>query len=163
MEAIINESTTEKRGIFPETTGKAADEWKAAVQTWRVPYWDWARKQSWPDGTGSYEKGYNNFGMPYVFMLPEVPIYLPGKPVMYYKNPLVDFENPKKVDGKPLKFGDKALGDWAIKDFTRGYNKKNPAQQKLETLPVGEQPSLLVIADDRSGVDAQRQVVMALS
>ncbi|KAI1084788.1 common central domain of tyrosinase-domain-containing protein [Whalleya microplaca] len=85
-----------------------SQEWYNAADTWRLPYWDWARKQS-----------YNNeFALPEVFTLLEVPIYPPSGQTIH-PNPLWGFENPEKgSDGKSLPMGKMPKGkeQWSIND-----------------------------------------------
>ncbi|KAH7147138.1 hypothetical protein B0J13DRAFT_622059 [Dactylonectria estremocensis] len=89
-------------------------EWKKAADTWRLPYWDWARKQS-------YDQEYS---LPAVLMVDQVTIYPPDKPEGQtgVTNPLWGFANPETVDGKPdgkpRPFGDMPKGKtkWAIPD-----------------------------------------------
>ncbi|KAF4341939.1 tyrosinase precursor [Fusarium beomiforme] len=89
--------------------------WKKAADGWRLPYWDWARKQEYTQ----------NFALPEVLTLTTVAIFPPqGLKVpinnpQAYPNPLYGFGNPEKnADGTPRPLGqmpaDKAL--WNIKD-----------------------------------------------
>ncbi|KAK3296423.1 common central domain of tyrosinase-domain-containing protein [Chaetomium fimeti] len=39
--------------LIPEVPGTAQEEWKAAANTWRLPYWDWAQKKTRPSADGS--------------------------------------------------------------------------------------------------------------
>lgn len=100
-----------------------ATRWHESADQWRLPYWDWARKQS-------YTK---NFAVPYLFSLEVVPVYLPfQKPLMDYSNPLWKFDNPEKgPDDMPLAMGDMPPGKekWNIKDDV-------PYESKGETLYV---------------------------
>ncbi|KAF4461201.1 hypothetical protein FALBO_12005 [Fusarium albosuccineum] len=83
-------------------------EWKAAADTWRLPYWDWARKQK-------YNKKYS---LPAVLLVDQTTIYPPDKPEGQtgVENPFWGFSNPEKDNGKPRKFGSMPEGktDWNI-------------------------------------------------
>jgi hypothetical protein len=99
-----------------------ATEWNNAADTWRLPYWDWARRQP-----------YNNeFSLPYALTLDLVRIYPPTGEVNH-PNPLWGFDNPEKdpQDGRPLPFGQMPKGkeQWNIKD-----DVSDDSQPKL---PVG--------------------------
>ncbi|KAJ4319923.1 hypothetical protein N0V84_006106 [Fusarium piperis] len=100
-------------------TGEVRDEWIAAANSWRLPYWDWAQRQT-------YEGYENSFSLPYACILDHVPIYPPTGP-RARPNPLVSFVNPEKdAKGVPLPFGqmppDKEA--WNIKD--NATDKKHP-------------------------------------
>ncbi|KAF4990549.1 hypothetical protein FGRMN_8410 [Fusarium graminum] len=102
--------------------------WKKAADGWRLPYWDWARKQKYTQ----------NFALPQVLTLETVEIFppqdlkVPIKNPETYPNPLFGFENPeKKADGTPLPLGqmpgNKSL--WNIKDndeHNKGNSPANP-------------------------------------
>ncbi|KAK7424587.1 hypothetical protein QQZ08_008597 [Neonectria magnoliae] len=77
--------------------------WKNAANTWRMPYWDWARKQTYTQ----------NFALPEVLTQLTVEIFPPEslkdkfQNAAAYPNPLYSFENPEKnADGSPRKLGD---------------------------------------------------------
>ncbi|KPM45298.1 hypothetical protein AK830_g1254 [Neonectria ditissima] len=94
--------------------GPQKTEWKQAADTWRLPYWDWARKQS-------YNQQYS---LPAVFLVDQVTIYPPDKPQGQtgVLNPFWGFTNPETVDGtkngKPRPFGQMPEGktQWNIPD-----------------------------------------------
>ncbi|KAM0421046.1 hypothetical protein ACHAPT_011117 [Fusarium lateritium] len=91
--------------------GDQKDEWTNAANSWRLPYWDWAQRQT-------YEGYENSFSLPYACVLPQVPIYPPDgeKP---YPNPLVGFVNPEKdANNESLPFGKMPPGKekWNIHD-----------------------------------------------
>ncbi|RWA09877.1 hypothetical protein EKO27_g5246 [Xylaria grammica] len=95
-------------------TKSKAREWNEAADTWRLPYWDWAQRQT-----------YNNlFSLPEVFTKETVRIYPePGMTktgdARHYPNPLWGFENPEKgPDCKPLKMGEMPADkkQWNIPD-----------------------------------------------
>lgn len=98
-------------------TGPEEEEWQDARNTWRLPYWDWARKQKYENDDGtSYNEG---FALPYVFTLPKVAIYPPSGTKLDQDNPLWGFVNPEKdANGDPLPMGSMP-GDkkkWNIND-----------------------------------------------
>ncbi|KAI1099645.1 common central domain of tyrosinase-domain-containing protein [Jackrogersella minutella] len=90
-----------------------AEKWNEAADTWRLPYWDWAQRQTYND----------EFSLPEVFTKDTVKLYGPlaydteyKKP---YPNPLWGFENPEKgSDRKPLAMGKMPENkeQWKIKD-----------------------------------------------
>lgn len=92
-------------------TGDEAEHWKKQAREWRLPYWDWARKQKYAE----------SFAVPEVLTVNNVNIFPPesagdkyGKitevdgigRTTAYPNPLYGFENPE-VDrqGNPRQFG----------------------------------------------------------
>ncbi|KAL7936597.1 hypothetical protein V8C35DRAFT_295919 [Trichoderma chlorosporum] len=72
-------------------------EWIQAATTWRLPYWDWARKQHYN----------NNFAVPNLFTRDTVTIWLPnGVEQNNYPNPFWSFQNPEVYEnGNPRPFG----------------------------------------------------------
>ncbi|KAF5672507.1 tyrosinase precursor [Fusarium heterosporum] len=103
--------------------------WHRAADNWRMPYWDWARRQEYDQ----------DLVLPKVLTEESVHIYPPataqGRYAAdgLYPNPLLRFENPEKTPetGVPLPFG-KLPGDkssWNIED--------NPAIH--EELPLKEE------------------------
>ncbi|KIL88341.1 hypothetical protein FAVG1_08420 [Fusarium avenaceum] len=87
-----------------------ATEWRKAADTWRLPYWDWARKQK-----------YNQqYALPEVLIFPTTTTYPPSNPrgETNVENPFWGFQNPEKKDGKPRAFGDMPEGktEWNIQD-----------------------------------------------
>ncbi|KAI5862472.1 common central domain of tyrosinase-domain-containing protein [Durotheca rogersii] len=92
-----------------------ADLWNTSADSWRLPYWDWAQKQT-----------YNNrFSLPFACITETVYIFLPHGPAAH-PNPLWGFVNPEKGDdGKPLKMGEMPAGKekWNIND---GISKDEP-------------------------------------
>ena len=102
MDDVINDLKPDRYNI---------QDWKRAKDLWRLPYWDWARRQSYND----------EFSLPYVFTIPEVTLQLPGKKFIKHPNPLWGFDNPEKdAKGKPLPFGKMPPGKekWNIPDDT---------------------------------------------
>nr|RBQ94040.1 hypothetical protein FVER53263_03534 [Fusarium verticillioides] len=93
-----------------------ADEWFTAAKHWRMPYWDWARRQRY----------HEDLVCPPVLTQGAVRIYPPTTIKNQfprsglYPNPLVGFENPEKHPntGKPLPFGSMPgkKSKWNIKD-----------------------------------------------
>lgn len=99
-----------------------ADSWRKAADSWRLFYWDWARKQKYPKNTNPDVQAWDDFGVPYLFSLQTVPISLPSGWDHDYPNPLWNFVNPEKTKdtNKPLPFGQMPEGkaQWNIKDDT---------------------------------------------
>ncbi|OBS20401.1 hypothetical protein FPOA_06772 [Fusarium poae] len=90
-------------------------QWNEAKDTWRMPYWDWARQQSYNE----------DFAYPQVLVQGPVRIFPPKSikkfypPSGLYANPFWSFENPEKDnDGNPRAFGDMPKGkrDYNIED-----------------------------------------------
>ena len=91
--------------------------WMNGAYQFRLPYWDWARKQSY-DG---------NFAIPEVCILEKLEIILVGgKTDPNFPNPLVGFTNPRGVA-----MGDSSMGVNAIKD---DVDEQDPSN----TLPVSD-------------------------
>ncbi|KAG7405290.1 hypothetical protein LZL87_006534 [Fusarium oxysporum] len=89
--------------------------WTTAKDTWRMPYWDWARQQSYNE----------DFAYPQVLVQGPVRIFVPEKVKEYYPpsglyaNPFWSFENPEKDEhGNPCAFGKMPKGkrDYNIED-----------------------------------------------
>lgn len=111
MKLIINDWTSEHGLPISET-----DEWYTAAKHWRMPYWDWARRQRY----------HEELVCPPVLTQGAVRIYPPATIKNQfprsglYPNPLLGFENPENdpKTGKPLPFGS-MLGNkakWNIQD-----------------------------------------------
>ncbi|CAM1500554.1 Fc.00g097160.m01.CDS01 [Cosmosporella sp. VM-42] len=90
-------------------------DWLAAADTWRMPYWDWARQQSYTE----------DFAYPKILVQGPVRIFPPDAVKQYYPpsglyaNPFWGFEIPEKdKHGNPLPFGKMPKGkrDWNIED-----------------------------------------------
>lgn len=82
--------------------------WLDAANQFRLPYWDWARKQTY----------IGTFGLPELFTQEVVKILRPdGTYDDNYTNPLWKFQNPK---GPNVPMGDPSMGKWAIKDDSSG-------------------------------------------
>ncbi|KAF5001204.1 hypothetical protein FGRMN_1228 [Fusarium graminum] len=103
--------------------------WQQAKDTWRMPYWDWARRQSYSE----------DFAYPQVLVKGPVRIFPPKSvkkfypPSGLYANPFWSFENPEQDDdGNPLAFG--AMPDdkckYNIEDDPVEHNKEPPFSEK---------------------------------
>jgi hypothetical protein len=98
MKLIINDWVSKNGLPISE-----ADEWYKVARHWRMPYWDWARRQ----------KCHEDLVCPPVLTQGAVRIHPPTviKNQFHqsglYPNPLLGFENPEKdpETGKPLPFG----------------------------------------------------------
>ena len=96
-------------------TGDEQQEWMNAAQTWRLPYWDWARKQA----------SATSYTLPFVLAQSTVTIFPPPSASISntnsYNNPAWKFSNPEKdSNGTALPFGQMPPGktQWNIKDNT---------------------------------------------
>ena len=127
------------RKLIDNWAGKGSEEaiiseqdaqvWRAAADTWRLFYWDWARKQNYPqEVTPGGDSSWQDFGIPYLFSLQVVPVWDPKtqQRVSDYENPLWNFNNPEKgLDGKSLRFG-------TMPEDKKRYNiPDNPAKSDL--------------------------------
>ena len=99
-------------------SGQELTDWTIAKDTWRLPYWDWARTSK------------QHYALPDAVSQPTVAIYPPStaniKNPGAYPNPLTGFVNPEKgKDGKPLPFGQMPAGkeQWNIKDDNTDLSK----------------------------------------
>lgn len=105
-----------------------AKKWYATADSWRLPYWDWAAKQSYVD----------NFACPEVLTLPTVRIFPPESlsdvypQPKKYPNPFWDYENPEQDDdGNPLPFGDMPAH---VEDFNISADGGIPVSSYMELL-----------------------------
>ena len=96
-------------GKLPDPTEEA--EWRKSASRFRLPYWDWARKQGY---TG-------NFGVPQVCTMEKVKIVAPGGKYEERENPLVCFKNPS---GKPM--GHASMGDNKVRDHKLTHGRVLP-------------------------------------
>ncbi|CAG7564494.1 unnamed protein product [Fusarium equiseti] len=103
--------------------------WTTAKDTWRMPYWDWARQQSYNE----------DFAYPQVLVQGPVRIFVPEKvkafypPSGLYANPFWSFENPEKDEhGNPCKFGTMPKGkrDYNIEDDPVNHDDAPPRDKK---------------------------------
>ncbi|EXL58350.1 hypothetical protein FOCG_01893 [Fusarium oxysporum f. sp. radicis-lycopersici 26381] len=111
MKLIIHECVSKHELPISE-----ADEWYKVARTWRMPYWDWARRQRYDE----------DLVCPPVLTQVAVRIYPPATMKNQfprsglYPNPLLSFENPEKdpKTGKPLPFGSmpEVKTKWNIQD-----------------------------------------------
>lgn len=119
--------------------------WRSAADTWRMPYWDWARQQSYTE----------DFAYPQVLVQGPVRIFVPDAlkgfypPSGLYANPFWGFENPEKDDeGNPLPFGKMppTKRDWNIEDDPVKHDPAPPQDPKDENqwIPVRIATSLVV-------------------
>ncbi|KAM0229071.1 hypothetical protein ACHAPO_010226 [Fusarium lateritium] len=104
-------------------------QWNEAKDTWRMPYWDWARQQSYNE----------DFAYPQVLVQGPVRIFPPESIKKYYPpsglyaNPFWSFENPEKDDdGNPRAFGDMPKGkrDYNIEDDPVKHNPAPPRDKE---------------------------------
>ena len=109
-----------------KVSGDEKQLWLAAASQFRLPYWDWARKQKYTDKP--------KFGVPEICTKDSWPILEPGRDrkVVPFPNPLTGYNNPKMVDGKNVPFGDASMGKYAIPDDIEKDGKK----QITRVLPV---------------------------
>ncbi|KAM5350817.1 hypothetical protein ACJ41O_007322 [Fusarium nematophilum] len=106
-----------------------AKQWVASKDKWRMPYWDWARKQSYTE----------DFAYPQILVQGPVRIWVPDAVKEYYPpsglyaNPFWSFENPEKDKyGHPLPFGKMPKGkrDWNIEDNPVTHDAAPPRDDK---------------------------------
>lgn len=135
---------------WPDVNSDEKKLWREAAMTWRLPYWDWAQKQ-----TNS-----KTFTLPSVLTKPKVRIYPPGtgtdQTVHEMGNPLWEFENPTRVNGEPVPFGDSRMGEQAIKSSyvnSRAKNKDAPSN----VIPVGRNATQEYRTDCSSGIVVHAQ------
>ena len=98
-----------------------------AASQFRLPYWDWARKQV---STGAY-------GIPQLCIADKVDIVKPGAKGVTepFDNPLTGFTNPKKnSSGQNVPMGDQSMGRNAVPD--NRVEVKVQGQTTVKTLPV---------------------------
>ncbi|KAI4209158.1 MAG: hypothetical protein LQ351_007874 [Letrouitia transgressa] len=83
--------------------------WSTAASQFRLPYWDWARKQPYTQ----------DYGIPQICTQPTWPVIQPGTngKTILIENPLTGFSNPKRnSQNQRVPMGDKLMGANAIKD-----------------------------------------------
>ncbi|KAM0425576.1 hypothetical protein ACHAPT_009107 [Fusarium lateritium] len=129
MKAIIDEWKLQ---------GDEHAKWREAANTWRMPYWDWARKQVYAE----------TFALPEVLTMSAVKIFPPtSKADLYpekdaYPNPLYGFDNPEKYDDteEPRPFGKMPEGEekYSIRDRPKDENNPRPSRPaNNQVLPWG--------------------------
>jgi len=115
--------------------GEELNDWITAKDTWRMPYWDWARQQSYNE----------DFAYPQVLVQGPVRIFVPEKVKEYYPpsglyaNPFWSFENPEKDEhGNPCAFGKMPRGkrDYNIEDDPVDHNNAPPTCKDKVWMPV---------------------------
>ncbi|KAJ4265994.1 hypothetical protein NW762_003967 [Fusarium torreyae] len=111
-----------------------AEDWYAVAETWRMPYWDWARHQKYIEDLVCPQ--ILTQGPVHSFPPHAVKDYHP--PSGLYANPFWNFENPEKDEktGKPLPFG--TMPDnkerWNIKD-NQIVHDEFPLQEACDWAP----------------------------
>ncbi|KIL84922.1 hypothetical protein FAVG1_11792 [Fusarium avenaceum] len=111
MQLVINDWVLES-GL----SALDAEDWHAAADIWRMPYWDWARRQGYDE----------DLVLPQVLTQATVRIFPPDAVKNHFSadgvhpNPLLGFDNPEKNEetGEPLPFGNlpEFKSTWNIKD-----------------------------------------------
>ena len=82
------------------------DIWRNAASLFRLPYWDWARKNTISS-------------IPQICTLEKIEIVMPGGQDLLFSNPLICFRNPKlDKEGKNVAMGDPLMEENAIEDDT---------------------------------------------
>lgn len=119
--------------------------WNTAKDTWRMPYWDWARQQSYNEEIVS----------PQVLLQESVRIFPPESvkrqyhPSGLYTNPLWSFKNPEKDgDGNPHPFGDmpKDKKEYNVPDNPVKHDPTPPQDEKDSPwMPVSSRKTTLFI------------------
>jgi tyrosinase len=112
-----------------------AEDWHAAADNWRMPYWDWARLQEYDE----------DLVLPQVLTQATVRIFPPDAVQNHfsadnlYPNPLLGFENPEKNQetGEPLPFGNLpgVKSTWNIKDNPAVHDEL-PLKEDCDWAPV---------------------------
>lgn len=115
----VPENEKEIREAFKKMDDADKGVWKAAADSWRFPYWDWATKQVY-DSHGSLPVVTEQYAIPVLCSLDTVQIWPPSGLVQDYPNPLAKFENPEKDPGtnKPRMFGH-------LSDMNKRFNIKD--------------------------------------
>jgi hypothetical protein len=102
-------------------------QWQAALNKWRFPYWDFGLKSTDP----SYNDG--RFGLPKLFTLPQVAILRANGNFEPFDNPLTGFINPMKTkEGETAEFGNKK--------YMLGYEIPDDPVKGGPSLPVRDPP-----------------------
>ena len=96
--------------------------WEAEADKWRLPYWDWARRVTYP--ATSTTSAYTGFGLPYMCTQPEWDIVMPGGDANSRKIPT---QNPMwAYRGDGLVMGDSSRGKYAIQQDQANDDPNNP-------------------------------------
>lgn len=130
--------------------------WRSAASQFRLPYWDWAKKQHY----------IKDFGVPQVCTFDTVEILMPGGKSQTIPNPLARFQNPKLVGKEPVAMGDSSMGIYAIEDHDPNrYLKPRPPPNPpfYKKLPVRIVKNSRSLLTNSSGASAWLQAVMALN
>ena len=95
--------------------------WTKAAYDFRLPYWDWARKQDYV----------RDYGIPQLCTFERVSIIMPGpdSTPREIPNPLVKFVNRNK-DGKEVAMGDASMGTNRVTDHV-WVDKKSGEEWRL--------------------------------
>ncbi|MCJ1389657.1 hypothetical protein MMC18_002514 [Xylographa bjoerkii] len=143
FEQRLHEIIMDIIGSWSGMTESQLAPWKDAAFMFRLPYWDWARKQTYVD----------NFALPQVFTVENVNIFLNDGTWRDLPNPLWKFQNP--MGNVPM--GDKkVMQDWAIQDNgsfpnTAGgqfMSVPDPKQKGYKGLGLGHMSDVPVAAFD---------------
>jgi hypothetical protein len=125
MKAVIDDWTA-----HTEFSPDEKEDWLKAADAWRLPYWDWAAKQT-------YTK---EVALPELVLQGPVRIFPPVSlkkffpPGGWYPNPFWNFENPEKdANGDSLPFGQ-------MPEDSQQWNIK-PGVIDEQILPVSAAPS----------------------
>lgn len=142
--------------------GTEAQEWTDAANAWRLPYWDWAFKQTYCE----------DFALPLVFTNPTVHIWPPQSVIgryptpRSYLNPLWGFDNPETDnDGNPLPLGHMPSGkeQYNIKDDIQQGGTPGEVSKKLLPVSICRCLGVYQMLTSRSGAKLRVLVVMAYS
>ena len=119
MNQIIKDWITE--GVLTDLEEQAT--WRNAASQFRLPYWDWARIQSYA----------GSFGIPQVFTVDSIPVIKPGGLIEEFPNPLVKFRNPENVAMGDISMGKNRI----LAHDPNDPNSKSPRVPPYNILPVG--------------------------
>lgn len=119
-----------KSSFGSNSSGNSEEDWNNSALIFRLPYWDWARKQT-----------YNcKFSLPEVLTMTQVYIRPPSGWEITL-NPLWEFENPQKdAKHQPLPFGEmpEPMKAWNIRsDYVNASIKDEEKRNAVENvIPV---------------------------
>jgi tyrosinase len=123
--------------------------WREAADTWRLPYWDWARRQVYAE----------TFALPEVLTMATVKIFPPkSKAELYeekYPNPLYGFDNPEKdkETGDPLPFG----------KMPKGKEKYNINDNQKDKNPIPNKPASDRVLPVSNPLPLRQQLLISFS